>query len=187
MESAYPGSNILVVTLTNVESKRIEAQSDEETKTEAMGVLRAMFGAHVPEASDILVPRWWNNRFQRGSYSFYPVHVDHHLLHRVKVFAYTTTDDNASSDDNHKSLKSTIINEIYVTNEKSCDLIVEGFLVQAPVGRIFFSGEHTSEKFNGYVHGGYYSGELNTCRRIMGTCTRWDESNVYIYLYRHGY
>lgn len=100
MENAYPGSNILVVTLTNEESKRIEAQSDEETKSEAMGVLRAMFGAHVPEASDILVPRWWNNRFQRGSYSFYPVHVDHHLLDRVKVLYY----DNSSSDDNYKSL-----------------------------------------------------------------------------------
>ncbi|KAL1533996.1 polyamine oxidase1, flavin-containing amine oxidoreductase [Salvia divinorum] len=120
MENAYPGSNILVVTLTNEESKRIEAQSDEETKREAMGVLRAMFGVHIPEAIDILVPRWWNNRFQRGSYSFYPVHVDHHLLHRVK----------------------------------------------APVGRIFFSGEHTSDKFNGYVHGGYYSG-MDTSKALI--------------------
>ena len=31
-------------------------------------------------------------------------------------------------------------------------------LVQAPVGRIFFSGEHTSERFSGYVHGGYFTG-----------------------------
>jgi polyamine oxidase len=27
------------------------------------------------------------------------------------------------------------------------------------VGRIFFSGEHTSERFSGYVHGGYLAGE----------------------------
>ncbi|XP_057790051.1 polyamine oxidase 1-like [Salvia miltiorrhiza] len=120
MEKAYPGSNILVVTLTNEESKRIEAQSDEETKREAMEVLRAMFGPQIPEASDILVPRWWNNRFQRGSYSFYPVHPDHHLLHNVK----------------------------------------------APVGRIFFTGEHTSDKFNGYVHGGYYSG-MDTSKALV--------------------
>lgn len=33
--------------------------------------------------------------------------------------------------------------------------------MQAPVGRIFFTGEHTSEKFNGYVHGGYSSGKQN--------------------------
>lgn len=32
-------------------------------------------------------------------------------------------------------------------------------MFQAPVGRIFFTGEHTSERFNGYVHGGYLAGE----------------------------
>lgn len=85
MEKAYPGSNILVVTLTNEESKRVEAQSDEETMREAMQVLRNMFGQHIPEASDILVPRWWNDRFQRGSYSNYPIHVNHRLLHDIKV------------------------------------------------------------------------------------------------------
>lgn len=85
MEKAYPGSNILVVTLTSEEAKRIEAQSDEETKREAMEVLREMFGHEIPEANDILVPRWWNNRFQRGSYSFYPVYADHDLVQHVKV------------------------------------------------------------------------------------------------------
>ncbi|KAL8542235.1 hypothetical protein ACS0TY_003196 [Phlomoides rotata] len=120
MEKAYPGSNILVVTLTNEESKRVEAQSDEETMREAMQVLRNMFGADIPEASDILVPRWWNDRFQRGSYSNYPIYVNHQLVHDIK----------------------------------------------APVGRIFFSGEHTSEKFNGYVHGGYLSG-IDTSKALL--------------------
>lgn len=32
---------------------------------------------------------------------------------------------------------------------------------QAPVGRIFFTGEHTSERFSGYVHGGYLAGKQN--------------------------
>ncbi|KAL0349364.1 UNVERIFIED_CONTAM: Polyamine oxidase 1 [Sesamum angustifolium] len=117
MENAYPGSNILVVTLTNGESKRIEAQSDEETMREAMEVLRNMFGHDIPDAVDILVPRWWNNRFQQGSYSNYPVYVDRQLVDDIK----------------------------------------------APVGRIFFTGEHTSEKFNGYVHGGYLSGKQLHC------------------------
>jgi polyamine oxidase len=31
-------------------------------------------------------------------------------------------------------------------------------MFQAPVGHIFFTGEHTSERFNGYVHGGYLAG-----------------------------
>jgi monoamine oxidase len=34
------------------------------------------------------------------------------------------------------------------------------YMFQAPVGRIFFTGEHTSERFNGYVHGGYLAGEV---------------------------
>lgn len=85
MENAYPGSNILVVTLTNGESKRVEAQSDQETLKEAMDVLRNMFGPNIPDASDILVPRWWSNRFQRGSYSNYPIYINQQLVDNIKV------------------------------------------------------------------------------------------------------
>ncbi|XP_011025476.1 PREDICTED: polyamine oxidase 1 isoform X2 [Populus euphratica] len=120
MENAYPGSNILVVTLTNGESKRVEAQSDEETLEEAMGVLRDMFGPNIPNATDVLVPRWWNNRFQRGSYSNYPIISDNQDVHYIK----------------------------------------------APVGRIFFTGEHTSERFSGYVHGGYLAG-IDTSKSLL--------------------
>lgn len=120
MENAFPGSNILVVTLTNGESKRVEAQSDEETLKEAMGVLRNMFGPNIPNATDILVPRWWNNRFQRGSYSNYPIISNHQDFQNIK----------------------------------------------APVGRIFFSGEHTSERFSGYVHGGYLAG-IDTSKALL--------------------
>ncbi|EYU43000.1 hypothetical protein ABFS82_14G167800 [Erythranthe guttata] len=120
MENAYRGSNILVVTLTNGESKRIEAQSDQETMSEAMEVLRKMFGPDIPDALDILVPRWWNNRFQCGSYSNYPIYLNHQLIDDIK----------------------------------------------APVGRIFFAGEHTSEKFNGYVHGAYLSG-IDTSKALV--------------------
>ena len=91
MENAYPGSNILVVTLTNEESKRVEAQPDEETLREAMAVLRDMFGSGIPNAIDILVPRWWNNRFQRGSYSNYPIISNHKLFHNIKVCFSSST------------------------------------------------------------------------------------------------
>ncbi|XP_055817887.1 polyamine oxidase 1 [Solanum dulcamara] len=120
MENAYPGSNMLVVTLTNGESKRVEAQSDQDTLREAMEVLRNMFGPDIPDATDILVPRWWNNRFQCGSYSNYPIYANHQLVHDIKE----------------------------------------------PVGRIFFTGEHTSEKFSGYVHGGYLSG-IDTTNALL--------------------
>lgn len=85
MENAYPGSNILVVTLTNEESKRVESQSEEETLREAMGALRDMFGPQVPDACDILVPKWWNNRFQRCSYSNYPMLASQLDFRGVKV------------------------------------------------------------------------------------------------------
>ncbi|XP_043690919.1 polyamine oxidase 1-like [Telopea speciosissima] len=120
MENAYPGSNILVVTLTNDESKRVEAQLDEETMKEAMGVLRDMFGPDIPYATNILVPRWWNNRFQRGSYSNYP---------------------------------------IFSTKQDFTD-------IKVPIGPIFFTGEHTNERFNGYVHGGYLSG-IDTSKGLL--------------------
>ncbi|XP_010557801.1 PREDICTED: polyamine oxidase 1-like [Tarenaya hassleriana] len=120
MENAYPGSNLLVVTLTNGESKRVEAQSDQETLEEAMSVLRDMFGSDIPDATDILVPKWWNNPFQRGSYSNYPIISNNQLAQNIK----------------------------------------------APVGRIFFTGEHTSEKFSGYVHGGYLAG-IDTSRSLL--------------------
>ncbi|CAN0917315.1 Polyamine oxidase 1, partial [Linum grandiflorum] len=120
MENAYPGSNILVVTLTNGESKRVEAQSDEETMKEAMKVLRDMFGPDVPDATDILVPRWYTNRFQRGCYSDYPIICNNQEVEKIK----------------------------------------------APAGRIFFTGEHTSEKFSGYVHGGYLAG-IETSKSVL--------------------
>lgn len=120
MENAYPGSNILVVTLTNEESKRVESQSEEKTLREAMGALRDMFGPQVPDACDILVPKWWNNRFQRCSYSNYPILASQLDFRDVK----------------------------------------------AHVGPIFFTGEHTHERFNGYVHGGYLSG-IDTTKALL--------------------
>jgi len=85
MENAHPGSNILVVTVTDEESKRVEEQGDEETKAEAMAVLRKMFGDGIPEAEEILVPKWWSNRFQRGSYSNYPILVDKKHFQDIRV------------------------------------------------------------------------------------------------------
>ncbi|KAK9123224.1 hypothetical protein Sjap_012826 [Stephania japonica] len=130
MENAYPGSNILVVTLTNEESKRVEAQSEKETLREAMGVLRDIFGPKVPIADRILVPRWWNNRFQRGSYSNYPIFATY------KDFVH----------------------------------------IKAPVGPIFFTGEHTNERFNGYVHGGYLSG-LETSKTLLEEMKKGQKEN----------
>ncbi|KAK6143171.1 hypothetical protein DH2020_023519 [Rehmannia glutinosa] len=85
----------------NGESKRVEAQSNQETMREAMEVLRNMFGPDIPDAIDILV-----------------------------------------------RVGGTIVSNV------------------APVGRIYFAGEHTSKKFNGYVHGAYLSG-INTSEALL--------------------
>ncbi|XP_027354836.1 polyamine oxidase 1-like [Abrus precatorius] len=130
MDNAYPGCNILVVTLTNGESKRVEAQLDEDTSREAMEVLRDMFGPNIPDAIDILVPRWWNNRFQRGSYSNYP-----------------------------------IISNFQVVGD-----------IKAPIGRIFFTGEHTSERFNGYAHGAYLAG-IDSSKELLEEMRKDNERN----------
>uniref|UniRef100_A0ACD5UKN0 Uncharacterized protein n=1 Tax=Avena sativa TaxID=4498 RepID=A0ACD5UKN0_AVESA len=113
LEKQYPGSNMLLVTVTDDESRRIEQQSDNQTMAEVVGVLRKMFpGKEVPEATEILVPRWWSNRFFKGTFSNWPIGVSRY----------------------------------------------EFDLIRAPVGRVYFTGEHTSEKYNGYVHGAYLAG-----------------------------
>ncbi|XP_048543549.1 polyamine oxidase 7-like [Triticum urartu] len=113
-EQEYPGANVLMVTVTDVESRRIEQQPDNVTMAEAVGVLRNMFpDRDVPDATDIYVPRWWSNRFFKGSYSNWPVGVNRYEYDQLR----------------------------------------------APVGgRVYFTGEHTSERYNGYVHGAYLAG-----------------------------
>ncbi|XBH86657.1 hypothetical protein VPH35_074279 [Triticum aestivum] len=112
-EAQYPDANVLLVTVTDEESRRIEQQSDNQTKAEIVEVLRSMFpGEDVPDATDILVPRWWSNRFYRGTFSNWPIGVNRYEYDQLR----------------------------------------------SPVGRVYFTGEHTSEHYNGYVHGAYLSG-----------------------------
>ncbi|KAK6931061.1 Amine oxidase [Dillenia turbinata] len=112
LEREYPGSNVLLVTVTDDESRRIEQQPDSDTKAEVMAVLRDMFGKSIPEATDILVPRWWSDRFYKGTFSNWPIGVSRYEFNQIR----------------------------------------------APVGRVYFTGEHTSEHYNGYVHGAYLAG-----------------------------
>ncbi|XP_052168380.1 polyamine oxidase 7 isoform X1 [Oryza glaberrima] len=112
-EKQYPDANVLLVTVTDEESRRIEQQPDSQTKAEIMEVVSSMFpDEDVPDATDILVPRWWSDRFFQGSFSNWPIGVSRY---------------------EHDQLR-------------------------APVGRVYFTGEHTSERYNGYVHGAYLAG-----------------------------
>ncbi|KAI3925376.1 hypothetical protein MKW92_025335 [Papaver armeniacum] len=115
LENEFPGSNILLVTATDEESRQIEQQPDSETLAEMMCVLKNMFGYDIPDATDILVPRWWSNRFSK----------DHFPIGLLELISASSTR-----------------------------------LGYAPVGRVYFTGEHTSREYNGYVHGAYLAGFL---------------------------
>ncbi|MCL7046850.1 hypothetical protein MKW94_009831 [Papaver nudicaule] len=112
LETEYPGANCLMVTVTDDEARRIEQQPDSKTKAEIMEVLRNMFGKNIPDATDILVPKWWSDRFYKGAFSNWPIGVNRYEFDQIR----------------------------------------------APVGRVYFTGEHTSEHYNGYVHGAYLAG-----------------------------
>lgn len=142
LETEYPGSNILFVTVTDDESRRIEQQSDEETKKEIMVVLHKIFGPHIPEIEDILVPRWWKNPYFLGTFTNWPIGASTSDFDRMK----------------------------------------------APIGRLYFTGEHTDEKFNGYVHGAYLAGiatantvidcmKYKKCGEITSDAVPWDHHN----------
>ncbi|BFI29912.1 hypothetical protein AXG93_1988s1270 [Marchantia polymorpha subsp. ruderalis] len=75
LEREFPGSNIIFVTVTDDESRRIEQQSDNQTLSEIMDVLRKMYGPTIPMAEEILIPRWWSNRFFKGTFSNWPIGV----------------------------------------------------------------------------------------------------------------
>ncbi|KND87437.1 Polyamine oxidase [Tolypocladium ophioglossoides CBS 100239] len=73
-EGFMPGSNIIFVTVTNDESFRLEQQSDDQTKEEALEVLRQMFpDKNVPEPTAFMYPRWTKTPWAYGSYSNWPV------------------------------------------------------------------------------------------------------------------
>jgi polyamine oxidase len=73
MPEFLPGSNILFVTITNELAWRAERQSDEQTKSEIMAVLRKMWpDKNIPEPTSFLYPRWSQEPWSRGSYSNWP-------------------------------------------------------------------------------------------------------------------
>jgi polyamine oxidase len=59
--------------VTNEFAYRAERQTDEETKKEAMAVLRKMFPEKdIPEPTAFMYPRWTQEPWAHGSYSNWP-------------------------------------------------------------------------------------------------------------------
>lgn len=63
------GEHLLMVTVVQRDSERVESQPQAETVHEIQLVLRSMYGEHVPEPLEVYVPRWQTNPAFRGSWS----------------------------------------------------------------------------------------------------------------------
>ncbi|KAI0425740.1 putative flavin-containing polyamine oxidase [Xylaria sp. FL1042] len=122
VEGFFPGSHILFVTLTGDQAYRAERMTDEETREEAMAVLRSMFpDVDIPQPLAIQYPRWSNIPWAYGSFSVWP--------------AGTTLE-------MHENLR-------------------------ANVDRLWFTGEHTSASYFGYMQGAWFEGR-DAGNRIAG-------------------
>uniref|UniRef100_A0ABM0MAX6 Polyamine oxidase-like n=1 Tax=Saccoglossus kowalevskii TaxID=10224 RepID=A0ABM0MAX6_SACKO len=69
------GTNILMVTVTGEESKRLEGQNDNVIRSEVMNVLRHMYGDNIPDVEEIMLHRWSRDPLYFGAYSNWPVEV----------------------------------------------------------------------------------------------------------------
>ena len=85
MNEAYPGSNLLQVTVTGEEAERIEQLSNAAIEEEIMGVLRNMYGPDIPEPISILVPKWSGLSNFHGSYSDWPTAYDLNMNHQLRL------------------------------------------------------------------------------------------------------
>lgn len=75
-----------MVTVTDVESRRIESMTNNQVKKEIMQVFKDMFG-NVQEPIEILFPRWYKHPLFRGSYSNWPIGASnkHHMNMRAPL------------------------------------------------------------------------------------------------------
>ncbi|XP_078348136.1 uncharacterized protein LOC144633196 [Oculina patagonica] len=64
-----PKSGILLITVTGDEGRRIEEQTDHETKTEIMKTLRKIYGEKIPDPTAIFYHRWSKDPLTLGAYS----------------------------------------------------------------------------------------------------------------------
>lgn len=62
-------ANILMVTLVQDDSRRVEAQDKRSTIAELQAALKMMYGQSIPDPIDILVPVWGSNTSFRGCWS----------------------------------------------------------------------------------------------------------------------
>ncbi|XP_062500821.1 uncharacterized protein LOC134178054 [Corticium candelabrum] len=64
-----PNWNVLLITALDDLSKKVESQTENETVSEIMEILRKIYGSHIPDPIDVVIPIWFNNPLFYGSYS----------------------------------------------------------------------------------------------------------------------
>ena len=67
-EGFFPGSNILMVTLTSDQAYQAELQPESEVKDALMGVLKTMYGPNIPDPIAIKFHRWTLDPLFRGTF-----------------------------------------------------------------------------------------------------------------------
>lgn len=74
LDHSFQGSGLMFATMYTQHAHKVEAQSDKETKKQALNMLRRMFGAeNVPEPLHFMYPRWGMEPWAYGSYSYWAV------------------------------------------------------------------------------------------------------------------
>jgi polyamine oxidase len=76
------------VTVTDDESRRIEQQPEEVTIAEITEVIRKIFGDDKPAPDAILIPKWSQDRYTRGSYMNWPIGVTDIDFDLLKVWGW---------------------------------------------------------------------------------------------------
>ena len=66
----FTGRNILVTVALGDHAKAVETQSDDDIQEDVMRILRLVFDANAPDPTKLLVTRWGQEKFSRGSYSY---------------------------------------------------------------------------------------------------------------------
>ncbi|XP_077995015.1 uncharacterized protein LOC144448613 [Glandiceps talaboti] len=80
------GTNLLLVTVTGQESKRVEYHlSDREIQIEVMTCLRNIYGQDIPDPEAIMLNRWSQDPLFFGAYSNWPVEVSEECHRRLQA------------------------------------------------------------------------------------------------------
>jgi len=66
----YTDKNMLIAFVLGSYGQIMEAQSDNQIKSDITDILRKMYGNGIPNPTQILVSRWSQDVFARGAYSF---------------------------------------------------------------------------------------------------------------------